>query len=101
MSRLMKLWLFVVLGAFAYLALAVMLGATPGRGTEGFGNLAALIDAQAVEHGRVFTGIFVFILGCILASLGVIRAQGTPRNSDGGAGGDTGWFGGDCGDGGD
>ncbi len=101
MTRVVKLWVLLVLGVFGYLAVAVMLDATPGRGTEGFGDIAALIDAKADEHGRIFTGIGLLVVGVVLAMAGVARADGPlPK---GGRHDHTGgfWFGGDGCDGGD
>lgn len=99
MTRLTKLWLLIVLGFSGYVALAVMLGMTPGRGSDGFGKLAALIDAKAEDHGRVFTGVALFMIGCVFAALGVIRGDGGFVGGDGDAGGG-GWFDGCDGDGG-
>lgn len=100
MSLIQRIWVLVCLGFFVWVGVAVMFGATPGRSREAWRPWAALIDAQVAEHGAVFTGFGIWMVGLAVAAVGLLfRSRGEP---DGGSHGGDGWFGGGCdGDGGD
>ena len=99
MTVLNKIWLTLCLGFFTWVSIAVMFGATPGRDSDGWHHWAALIDGQVAEHGAIFTGLGVWMIGAVIASLGLM-VQG--RGEADGSGGGDGWFGDGCGgDGGD
>jgi hypothetical protein len=95
MTRTNKLWAIGVLGLSVYGGVSVMFGHIPGAnsGIGTFERIAALAAGQVQEHGAIFTGLGLMVIGLVLAALCLIGGEGSPDATT--------WDSGDCGDGGD